>query len=323
MFKKLLIIFALLRRYYKQIILVISVMLSMFCVTVFATEKTLITINQFANHQALDEAKLGIEAALKNRSLLPKHVEIKFSNAQGSIANTVQIAQYHASLNPKFMIAIATPAAQANLRARSGSALAFVAVTDPGAAGLENTNNVIGVSDAPNIAKLLNITQQLLNFKTIGVIFNPGESSSVQTVEELKKLADTKGIKIQQIAINFSGDIKAATQKLAGQVELIYLPKDNLIVSALDGMLRAADKAKIPVIGNDPSLVDKGLLLAFGCDYFESGKQLGDMIADNIEGKDIEHKIQQAKVNKLQINHKVAAKLNITIPRELELQESR
>ena len=294
----------------------------LFVQTAVASSKTLISINQFVNHPALDDAKFGIEAALKDRLLLPEHIDIKFSSAQGSIANAVQIAQYHASLNPAFMIAIATPSAQANLRARNNSTLAFLAVTDPIAAGFEHINNIIGVSDAPDISRLLDIAKELLKFQTIGIIFNPGESNSVQTVEMLKKLAATRGIKVQQVAVNSSADVKVATQKLIGQVELIYLPKDNLVVSALDNLIQVASKAKIPVIANDPSLIAKGLLLAWGCDYFESGKQLGNMIADLIEGKELTAKIQSAKINKLQINHKVAAALNIHIPKELELQET-
>jgi putative ABC transport system substrate-binding protein len=289
-----------------------------------ANSRVLITINQFVSHPALDDARFGIESALKDRLLLPKNVEIKFSSAQASIANAVQIAQYHASLKPAFMIAIATPSAQANLRARNNnSTLAFVAVTDPFSAGFKNVDNIIGVSDAPDIAQLLDLTKELLNFQTIGVIFNSGESSSVQTVEMLKTLAAARNIKVQQVAINSSADVKLAMQKLIGQVELIYLPKDNLVVSALESLLQVTSKAKIPVIANDPSLVAKGLLLAFGCDYFESGKQLGNMIADLIENKELVQKIQPARANKLQINHAVAASLNIHIPKKLELQESK
>ncbi|WPY00831.1 ABC transporter substrate binding protein [Candidatus Trichorickettsia mobilis] len=295
---------------------------SLFIQTAVASSKILITINQFVNHPALDDAKFGIEAALKDRLLLPERVEIKFGSAQGNIANAVQIAQYHASLDPAFMVAIATPSAQASLRARNNSTLAFLAVTDPIAAGFEHINNIIGVSDAPDISRLLDIAKELLKFQTIGVIFNPGESNSVQTVEMLKKLAATSGIKVQQVAINSSADVKVATQKLIGQVELIYLPKDNLVVSALDNLIQVTSKAKVPVIANDPSLMTKGLLLAYGCDYFESGKQLGNMIADLVEGKELATKIQSAKINKLQINHKVAAALNIHIPKELELQET-
>ena len=121
----------------------------------YATE-TLITINQFVSHPALDQAKAGVEEALKNRGLYPDRVSIKFDNAQGNIAMSTQIAKHQASLQPAFMVAIATPAAQSSLKAAPKTTIvAFTAVSDPQAAGLTEALNVIGVADSPPLEELL------------------------------------------------------------------------------------------------------------------------------------------------------------------------
>ena len=100
-----------------------------------ANDKILITVNQYVNHIALDAAYDGLVESLKTREIIPSRAELITSNAQGNISNSVQISKHHASLSPDFMIAIATPAAQTNLKAKNNnSKLAFIAVTDPSAA---------------------------------------------------------------------------------------------------------------------------------------------------------------------------------------------
>lgn len=283
-----------------------------------ANNKKIITINQFVSHPALDAVVSGIKQVLVDKKILPDQAEIKMANSQGSIANSAQIATYQASVDPDIMIAIATPAAQSVFKSKSNRAiLAFAAVTDPEAAGLSSSASIIGVSDNPPINELLETTLKILpNIKTIGVIYNAGEINSVKMLSKLEEIADLKDIKIIKVAINSSSDIKIAAQKLIGKVEIIYVPQDNMVVSALESIIQLSLNAKIPIIANDPSLVEKGLFLAVGCDYFKSGIQLGEMIADFMQGKKIEPNIQHSNIKELKINGQIAKHLGILIPQE-------
>ncbi len=302
-------------------LLVIAALMFSNCCWSFAEEKILITINQFVNHPALDAAQMGIKQALEDRSLLPKHLEIIAANAQGSIATSIQIAKYHASLKPKVMIGIATPAAQSINKARSPqTTLAFVAISDPQSAGLTKGQNIIGVTDWSPIDKLLTASIKTLpQLKNIGIIFNPGENNSIETIKDIEKEAKKRNIEVKKVAIDSLSNIKIAMQKLTGKVDAIYVPKDNMIVSAIDIIVQTSLKSKIPIIASDPSLADKGVLLALGCDYFNTGVQLGNMIADIIQGVEVSPNIAQPKVNTLKINHQTARMLGITIPPDLQL----
>jgi len=285
--------------------------------TALESEKILITINQFVNHPALDAATDGIRNALKDRGFIPGKVEIKFDNAQGNMANAAQIAKHQAALQPAVMVAIATPSAQVTLKAKNAnSLLAFAAVTDPNAAGLAGTN-IIGVGDQPPIYDLLKVIKQTLpQAKTIGIIFNPGEVNSVKMTEEMNKLASADGFKIEKAIVNSSSNIKLAVQQLIPNVDLIYLPQDNLVVSSIDTIAKIALKAKVPVVANDSTLVRKGLLFALGSDYFQDGIKLGNMIADHLSGIKVTPNIQSAGAKTLKFNDKIAAELNIVIPRK-------
>ncbi len=92
------------------------------------------------------------------------------------------------------------------------------------------------------------------------------------------------------------------------------------IVSAIDAITKEALLSKIPVIANDPLLVDQGLLLGLGCNYFNSGKQLGFMIADKIEGKKLEQNIVPPSTKQLRVNNAVATALGVVIPESLQVE---
>jgi putative ABC transport system substrate-binding protein len=284
-----------------------------------AEEKILITINQFMSHPALDSASQGIQYALKNRGILPDIAQIMISNAQGNISNSAQISKHQASLLPKFMVAIATPSAQTALKARKGqSILSFVAVTDPEAANLIGKDNVIGVSDNPPIEDLLNIVNEIFpEIKNIGAIYNSGEVNSAKIIKTLAISAEKRGIKLHLASINNSNDIKLAMQKLLGKVDIIYLPLDNSVVSGISNIVALSKESKIPLICNDPVLVENGVTLALGANYLNSGLQLGNMMADIIEGKKLDQPIQESKSVELKINQEMVKYFNITIPENL------
>ena len=297
----------------------IFIFLSLTSSSLASEKKALITVNQYVNHIALDAAYDGLIDSLKARKIIPDKAEIVTSNAQGNISNSVQISKYHASLSPDFMVAIATPSAQTNLKAKNkNSKLAFVAVTDPSAANLVGIENVIGISDSPPIPELVDIVRKIFpDLKTVGIISNSGEVNSVRMSENLEKALSIFNIKVKKASIANSSDIKTAMNKLVSSVDLIYLPQDNSVVSALDNIASIAKANKIPLIANDPTLVQRGVFVALGSNYFKSGKQLGNMIADLMDGISIKENIQNTRTKELKVNHGLAKEFGIKIPDNL------
>ena len=284
----------------------------------FANEKLLITVNQFVKHDALDAAYDGFYKALSDRKVL-ELAEIIVANAQGSMSNSIQIAKHQASLMPAFMVGISTPSAQSILKAidKDNSTLAFVAVTDPKAANLIR-DGVIGVSDVPSIKELLEIIRKIFpNKKIIGVIYNSGEINSIKMIEKLELEAPKLDFEIKKIAVNNSSDIKMAMTKVADMSDIIYLPQDNTIISAVDSIVSIAKSTKKPLIANDPLLVEKGVFLALGTNYFKSGEKLGNLIADRIEGREVLEKIVSSDSRELKINESVVKDLGIIIPENI------
>lgn len=291
----------------------------MLCTSSMAASKTNIAINQFVNHVALDAANNGIRQAFADRGYGNDKINIMYANAQGSITNAVQIAKNQASKDPEFIIGIATPSAQVTAKsANDNTKVGFVAVTDPEAANLVGYENIYGISDFPPIEDLINIVTKVFpGIKNIGVVYNSGEINSVKMVAMLEEINTKNNVGIKKVVINNSSDIKGALVKLDKQVDLIYLPQDNTIVAALDSIVAIAKKMNMPLVANDPSLVEKGVLMALGSNYYKSGMQLGNMIIDVIEGKEISNKIQKSNISELIINFDTAKALNLSIPNEV------
>ncbi len=304
-------------------IVMIITILGFICPSI-AEDKVTITVNQFVSHVALDAAYNGLVKSLEERDILPNKVKIIMANAQDNIGNSAQIAKHQASAKPEFMVAIATPSAQTLMKAKTDtSTLAFLAVSDPEAINLTNRADIIGVADNPPIEELIEkITQIFPDIKNIGVIFNYGEINSIKTVERLEKVLKDRNIILKKIAITNSNDIKNAFNKLIGEVNLIYIPQDNTVVSALASMVSMSKANKIPLIANDPTLVDQGVMMALGTNYFRSGEQLGNMIADLIEGKKLEKNIQNTNIKELKINDEVVKEFGIVIPENIKRGEN-
>lgn len=308
------------RKLITSIILAVSTAISL----AEATTKKTITVNQFVSHVALDEAYKGLIDGLHNHGLT-ETIELIHGNAGGNIPNSAQLARHQASLSPDLMVAIATPSAQATLKARGGDTLfAFLAVTDPAGANLTGKRNVYGVSDSPPIKELLDLLPSVFpDIKKIGAIYNSGEINSINAVERMEELAKLEGIQVIHSVVNNSSDIKNAMANLIGNVDTIYIPQDNTVVAAFDSVAKIARENKMPIVSNIPSLTDRGALISLGANYYQNGEQLASMIADLFQGNKVDPQIQQPSKYELQLNLKSAKLLGITIDESVQKMAGR
>ena len=72
---------------------------------------------------------------------------------------------------------------------------------------------------------------------------------------------------------------------MAGKVDVIYVPTDNTIASAMPNLAKVAEEKKIPVICGEPGMVAAGGLATVGIDYYKLGFQTGGMAARVLNGE--------------------------------------
>ncbi len=284
-----------------------------------------VAITQIVEHPSLDKIHKGIIDELETAGFIAgKNCKIVYENAQGNMTIAAQIAQKFVSLDPDVIVAISTPSAQTVAQAAKSFNIpvVFGAVTDPISAklvkNLENTSgNVTGTIDRPQASQQLNEMLKLFpDIQILGILFNPSESNSLVQIEMMEQAVKAVNISIVKIPALKTAEVGAAAQAACDQVDALFIPNDNSIISALDAVLQAADHYKIPVFTSDPESVDKGALAATANDQYMTGRETGKMAVEILQGK----KVQDMPVKtinhiKTYINAEKAKLFGIKIPR--------
>lgn len=282
-----------------------------------------IGITQIVSHPALDAVAEGFKAGLAFKGL--KNVTFDEQNAEGEVSNASTIASKFAAENLDLILAIATPSAQAMVKADDKTPIIFSAVTDPVGAGLVKdaaapSANVTGVSDMLPMKPTMELIKQVVpSVKTIGVLYNGGESNSVFLIEEQKKAAKELGIGVVEATASNSSEVKAAADSLVGRVDAISVLTDNTVVSALESVVKVSQANKIPLFAGDTDSVKRGAIAAYSFNYKDLGHQSGVIAADILLNgqaiKDIP--VQYASNLQLSVNPAAAKATGITLPDDL------
>jgi len=275
-------------------------------------------------HPALDAVRDGIKQALNDNGYSGDNLKFTYESAQGKPDIAAQIARKMVGDAPDIIVAIATPSAQAAVTASSSIPVVFSAVTDPLAAKLipslkQPGGNVTGLSDMANLKEHLELIKAFVpNIKTLGIPYNPGETNSVSMLAAMKVEAAAMGIKIVEAAAPKSSDVMIATKQLVGKVDAIYCPIDNTIISAVESVVKVGIDAQIPVFAGDTDTVARGAVAAVGYDYFDLGRQTGDIVVRILKGeKPGSIDVKMAKGTNLYVNPKMAAMMGTQIPAEV------
>ncbi len=290
-----------------------------------AADSKHVAITQIVEHPALDAVRNGVKDALQEAGWNEgENLSWNYQSAQGATATAAQIAKKFAGENPDVIVAIATPSAQAVVASARQSNIVFSAVTDPVAAKLVKAwdqpgERVTGVSDLTPVDKHLALIKEAIPAaRTVGVIYNPGEANSVSLVKLVKQHAPALELTVVEAASPKSADVQTATRSLLGKVDAIYLPTDNTVISALEGVIRVAEQADIPVFAADTDSVKRGAIAALGFNYYEVGKQTGRMVAEILNGKQpVDIPVQGIENTELFVNPGAAERMGLTLKQDL------
>ncbi|HVR67691.1 MAG TPA: ABC transporter substrate-binding protein [Verrucomicrobiae bacterium] len=284
-----------------------------------------VAVTAIVEHPALDACRDGIKDELKAQGFEDgKNITFVYESAQGNPGTAAQIAQKFVGENPTVIVPISTPSAQAVVAATSDIPVVFTAVTDPlGAKLITNLEkpgaNVTGMSDLSPIAKHLALIKEVTpNAKKIGVPFNPGEANAVTLVELLKSEGAKMGYEIVEAPAPKSSDVLAAAQSLVGKSDVIYVPTDNTIVSALEAVIQVGTDNKLPVFAGDTDSVKRGAIAAVGFNYYDIGRQTGQIVARVLKGeKPGDIAVQGVEITELYVNPGAAAQMGVELSSDL------
>ncbi len=281
-----------------------------------------IGISQFITHQSLDATREGfVDELAKQGYIEGKNIEIDLQNAQGEQRNLKTISQQLAE-SSDVVLAIATPSAQSLANTTQTTPVIFSAVTDPVSAKLVESRehpggNVTGTSDQSSdaISTQINLIKKVLpKAKTIGILYTQSEPNSVVQKDEAKRLLEEKGFTVVEKTILDSNNVKAAAESLMAEVDMVFVPTDNIISSTMETVKQVSIKHKVPVFGGSTEMIAVGGLYNYGTNYEELGRQTARMLVRVLKGEKPENiAVELPEKLELHTNQEMADALGIDI----------
>ena len=314
----------------KNRVTLLCILLTAVAITMAHAQSYRISVSQFVEHPALNAVLSGFQDYM-----VEKNVDIQFTvhNAQANMATANQIGHQIMGEKPDMILAIATPTAQACAQALKKSPhmlktpMLFTAVTDPVSAGLvkdlqQPGANITGVSDMLPVDRHLMMVKKFLpQLKRLGFLYNAGEVNSKILVPLFQAEGKKLNIEIVEATVSKSSDVYQAVKSLVGNVDAVFIPTDNTVVSALESAIKVCEQNKLPLFNADVDSVKRGSIAAMGFDYYQHGYQTGALAQRIMQGADpATTAVEFQEKLQLHINASAAQKMGVAIPATLRAQ---
>lgn len=252
--------------------------------------KYTVGICQLVQHQSLDAATEGFQAALKDA--FGDDVAFDVQNAQNDSATCSTIVNSFISNQYDLILANATPALQAAAAGTSEIPILGTSVTEYGVAleiddfdGLIG-GNVSGTSDLAPLDKQAELIKELFpDAEKVGLLYCSAEANSQYQVDTMKSLLEKKGYSCEYYAFSDSNDLSSVVTTAAGASDVIYVPTDNTVASNAGIIDNICLPAKVPVIGGDKGICGGCGTVTIAVDYYDIGYKTGEMAAEILKGE--------------------------------------
>jgi ABC-type uncharacterized transport system substrate-binding protein len=115
---------------------------------------------------------------------------------------------------------------------------------------------------------------------------NPSEACSQACYALAKKTCDAMGVELLATQVDNSSGVYEAASALAAQgIQGFLIGGDNTVETAFTSVVKAADAAKIPVLGYASNYAAMGALAGLGADYRDVGRIQAHLAADILRGR--------------------------------------
>jgi len=258
-----------------------------------------VAIFQIATRPLMDECVAGVRDGLKAEGFYDgQGIITDRYNAENDLATANTIARSIIDRGYDLVITVSTPCMQifAGVNRKGTVKHVFCAVTDPFGAGVgidrvdpgKHPRHLAGIGTFQPVEATFRIAKQLFpELKRVGEAWNPAEACSEACTVKARAICKELGIELVEANVDSSSGVKETVNSLVARgVQAIWIGGDNTVELAVDAVVEAAGKARIPVFSNAPSNVGRGLLFALGADYIEVGRSAGVLAGKILAGLD-------------------------------------
>ncbi|HEX6291319.1 MAG TPA: ABC transporter substrate-binding protein [Herpetosiphonaceae bacterium] len=281
-------------------------------------------IVQQTTHPALDDARRGVETALKESGL---NIEIIAKNPQNDPATLATITDGFRDEKLDLVFTVGTQPAQAGFKSLQGSGIPMVfnTVVDPYKAGVAKSETdhpgVTGIQALPPVQQVFDMMLKMQpETKKVGNIWTSSEKNSEVVTGIAREYAKSKGIEFVERNVTKADEVLQAAESLAAdKVDTILILTDSTVVSALESVVKVANDNDIGLYCGDPASAGRGCTAGLGLDYYDNGyisaKEQGIAILKGAKPEDLPIRKQEKQV--IAINTAAAQEQDVTISEEV------
>ncbi len=286
-------------------------------------EKVRVALLKWASSVTLDETTRGLLEGLAERGFEDGGaLELETFCAEGDMPTAVSMAQKAFGGEYDLVLTVSTPMLQvaASANKRGQVVHVFGAVTDPYAAGVgirredhrDHPAWLAGVGTFQPVGETLELSRKLFpGLQRIGTVVNPSEACSQACLEVARETCAALGLELSVVPVDNSSAVYEAASALASQgIQAFVIGGDNTVETAFDSVVKAADAAKIPVLGYASMYAERGALAGLGANYVDVGRIQGRLAGDILKGLSPEDvPVENVMPLKLSLNRQVASRL--------------
>ena len=248
-----------------------------------------IGICQLVQHQALDQATAGFEAALTE---LGEENGVTFifdeQNASGDAQMCNTIANQFVSSEYDLIMANATASLQACANATSEIPVVATSITSFAAAldiDMDDDQctgiNVTGTNDLAPLSEQAQMVRDLCpDAETVGILYCSAEVNSVYQAEHIEQYLIDLGFTPTFYTFADSNELPTVTQQAVSENDCIYIPTDNTAAANAEGIDNIARRENVPIITGDDGSCKYCGLATFSVDFYAIGYRAGEMSYD-------------------------------------------
>ncbi len=240
----------------------------------------------------MEEGFAGVKDGLVAAGLVEgRDFEVRLQSAQGDVAILNGIVDAAIAASPDVIVALSTPALQAVANKVETIPVVFSIVSNPFIAGAGRSDddhlpNVTGVyisGPFDRMAQLLH--DHFPSWKRVGTLFCPAEVNSVFVEGKMREALARRGIELESVAASTPADLPDAAAALASRpIDAIVQLSDNQGTAGFPAIVRAALRARRPLVGFTRQTVEQGAAFALAEEYRDAGRASGSSIARILRG---------------------------------------
>ncbi len=261
-------------------------------------DKLTIAVFKMTARPSLDETEIGVLEALKERGYINgDNCTVSRFSADGDMVTANSIAQSIVGSRYDLVVTISTPALQvmANANKKGEVMHVFCTVTDPYISGVGITGpdpeqhppHLVGIGTFQPVERAFEMAKEMNpGLKKVGTVWCTSETCSEACVKLARSKCSELGIELIEMSVeNTTQVLETALSVTARGVDALWVGGDNVVEAAIDQVITAAAKARIPLFTNNTDNVYGNTLFGLGARYSEVGRIAGQMAADILEGK--------------------------------------